>query len=392
MKPELSRQCVILVGGLGSRLGGLTQTCPKPLLEVGGRPFLAQLIDNARRFGFDDFLLLAGYRGAMLSAFAESQPGTRVIIEPEPAGTAGALFHARDFLADEFLMLNGDSLFDFNWLDMAIRPVIGDWKARIALRQVADTARYGAIELAGDYVRSFREKTLTGAPGLINGGVYWLRRAILTRIDGQPASLERDVFPILARRRELRGFPYEGPFVDIGIPDDLTLARGRWREFRQRPAVFFDRDGVLNHDDGYTYRIEDFRWIDGAMEAIKHCNDTGRYVFVVTNQSGIARGLYEEAHVSRLHDWMNNDLRTGGAHIDDFRYCPHHVDGIIAKYAKACSCRKPRPGMILSLLADWPVETSQSLLIGNEKSDIDAAVAAGVRGILYDASQPLVLP
>lgn len=387
----ISRQCVILVGGLGTRLGALTAECPKPLLEVDGQPFLSHLIETARRFGFDQFVLLAGYRADLVRDYAARMSAERDVSiavreEASPAGTAGALLTAASMLADEFLLLNGDSMFDFNLLDLAVRDVGESWIGRLALRRVPDTSRYGRVELNGDRVSALQEKAADGSEGLINGGVYWLRRSVLDFIDRAPLSIERDVFPRLASEGQLCGFEYNGPFIDIGVPDDLAFARSSWREFLRRPATFFDRDGVLNLDEGYTHRREDFHWIAGAKEAIKRANDEGRYVFVVTNQAGIARGFYDESAVTALHQWMNDDLRPLGAHIDDFRFCPHHPDGKVIELSIACNCRKPKPGMLHSLLANWPVDRETSVLIGDKETDVEAARAAGIRGILFNGS------
>lgn len=152
---------------------------------------------------------------------------------------------------------------------------------------------------------------------------------------------------------------------------------------RPRPAVFFDRDGVLNHDLGYTSKIDDFRWIETAQQAVKFCNQAGYFVFVVTNQAGIARGYHDEAAVRRLHRYMNDQLQEQGARIDDFRYCPHHPEGSVAAFAKSCACRKPRPGMITSLLDAWPVIAAGSIMFGDKQSDIEAAEAAGLPGVLF---------
>ena len=134
-------QCAILIGGKGTRLGDLVENCPKPMLPVAGRPFLAYLIENLARFGFEDFLLLSGYRSDVVQSYFDNQPevvrrfnlSIRVITEPEALGTAGALRHARDFLAPEFLLLNGDSFFDFNVLDLCTFPAKEPWLARMAL-------------------------------------------------------------------------------------------------------------------------------------------------------------------------------------------------------------------------------------------------------------------
>lgn len=154
-------------------------------------------------------------------------------------------------------------------------------------------------------------------------------------------------------------------------------------------AIFFDRDGVLNHDIGYLYKAEDFQWTDGAKESIKMLNDTGWLVFVVTNQSGIARGYYNDADVKTLHAWMQRELAKSNAHIDDWQYCPHHPEEGKAELRSACSCRKPEPGMILALLKKWGLEANKCLLVGDKKSDMEAASRAGVQGYLFQSGNLL---
>lgn len=165
------------------------------------------------------------------------------------------------------------------------------------------------------------------------------------------------------------------------LPNVLKLAGDNTTQ--QRPAVFFDRDGVLNVDKGYVYRPEDFAWMAGAIDAIKYCNDNGYYVFVVTNQSGVARGYYQEEDIVALHGWMNEELAKQDAHIDAFYYCPHHPDYGDENYRRACSCRKPAAGLIVEAVADWKVDKKKSLLIGDKESDIAAAKAADIRPCLF---------
>jgi D-glycero-D-manno-heptose 1,7-bisphosphate phosphatase len=167
-------------------------------------------------------------------------------------------------------------------------------------------------------------------------------------------------------------------------------------ERMRRPAVFLDRDGTLNEDLGYVHRVEEFRWLPGAIAAVRRLNAAGYYVFVVTNQSGVARGLFDEAAVRDLHEWMNEELRRTGAHIDDMRYCPHHPDAAVAVYRMACACRKPAPGMILDLMRSWPVIAQASIAIGDKERDAAAGRAAGIAaevvpaGALEDAVERLL--
>lgn len=147
-----------------------------------------------------------------------------------------------------------------------------------------------------------------------------------------------------------------------------------------RPAVFLDRDGVLNVDHGYVHRPDQVEWIPGAKEAIKRLNDAGYFVFVVSNQAGVARGYFSEEDVRTLHLWMASELRAAGAHVDAFEYCPDHPEGTVARYRRVSNRRKPSPGMLLDCMARWPINRDESFLIGDKDIDMEAAKAAGIRG------------
>lgn len=379
------RQAVILVGGLGTRLGDRTKTLPKPMLPVGGRPFLDTLIDEITRYDvFDEVLLLAGHKSEVIQSHYEGASRRRaritVALEPAPLGTAGALVYAKDLLQERFLLLNGDSFFDFNILDLAARADTS--LVHMALRADVTGDRYGRVLLDGDRIRSFIAPG-QGATGPVNAGVYVIDRSIIGRAGTLPASLEQDIFPALAAAGAMSGTAYRGYFIDIGIPDDFACADVELNERLRRPAVFFDRDGVLNHDSGYTFEASKLQWIEGAREAVKAVNDAGWFAFVVTNQSGVARGFYEESHVHALHRWMSDEMAAVGAHIDAFEYCPDHPDGTVEQYRRLNHRRKPGPGMITDLLGRFPVSAEASVLIGDKPSDLDAARAAGIAGHLF---------
>jgi D-glycero-D-manno-heptose 1,7-bisphosphate phosphatase len=384
-------QCAVLVGGLGTRLGALTAATPKPILPCGDRPFLAWLLREFVRFGVTDFLLLTGHLSAAIEkAAADIQAAlprkVRIALSEEPirAGTGGAVFHARDRLRERFWLCNGDSLFDCN-LANVLADALRDGPevtGRIVLRRLEDASRYGVVDFAGGVVSAFRERPPAGSAGTINGGIYLFNRSLVEHL--RPAcSLEGEVMPALAAAGRLRGTLGDGYFRDIGVPDDFARAQTEIPALLRRKALFLDRDGVINVDHGYVGSRDRFEWVDGALDAIRYATAAGWHVFIVTNQSGVARGYYDEAAVRALLDWIGDEARSAGGTIDDVRYCPHHPDGTIDAYRQHHPWRKPLPGMLLDLIAAWDIDPSRAAMVGDQETDMRAAAAAGVAGHLF---------
>jgi D-glycero-D-manno-heptose 1,7-bisphosphate phosphatase len=304
--------------------------------------------------------------------------------EPVRAGTGGAVFHAHEHLQERFLLCNGDSLFASN-LATLLAAAAADGPevvGRMLLRQLPDASRSGVVTLEGDRVVTFRERPPRGAPGIINAGVYLFHRRLLDAL--QPVcSLEADILPRIAAAGALGGTLNEGYFRDIGVPEDFARADDELRALRGRRALFLDRDGVVNVDHGHVGSRDRFEWMPGALETIRHATETGWHVFVVTNQSGVARGRYDEAAVRALLDWMADEVRRHGGTIDDARYCPYHPDATVAAYRAFSDWRKPAPGMLRDLIRAWELDPARSVLIGDQPTDLEAAAGAGIAGHLF---------
>lgn len=151
----------------------------------------------------------------------------------------------------------------------------------------------------------------------------------------------------------------------------------------KQPALFLDRDGVVNIDTGYTHRQDQFEFIAGIFELVAKATGYGYKTFIVTNQAGIGRGYYTEQEFWILMDWVSQQFSEAGGSIEKVYFCPHHPEHGIGQYHQACTCRKPAPGMLLKAGHDYAIDFSNSIFLGDKKTDMDAGRAAGVGTLLY---------
>jgi len=365
---HVTRQAVILAGGRGTRLGALTTDTPKPLLDVGGVPFITHLIRHLVRFGFDDLVLLCGpfaerFRSDLGDGAAFGASLTFISDEP-PAGTGGALNYARDVLASEFLMMNGDSFFDFNLLDMVVADDDAPWEMRVALRAVDDCGRYGAVVLDEGRVTAFGEKQASG-PGTINAGIYLVKRSVLDTIQSLPCSMETDLIPALVERGLVHGRAYSGPFLDIGIPEDFDRAQTLIPAWQSRPAVLIPADILLLlREDRPSSTEGRFSWVFEAALAIKRLNDCGVDVFMgVDGPEKVAMMLANE-----LKDTLSALLRDRGAHLDGL-------------YGDSCE--------LVENLADIAMKVPSGVLIRANTQDLPCSDILKVLPISKDGSQEI---
>jgi D-glycero-D-manno-heptose 1,7-bisphosphate phosphatase len=245
-------QVAILCGGRGTRLGALTANLPKPLLPVGDLPFLDHLLMEVARSGFRDILLLAHFESEAVYRFAESSVARRMFdlnltlsVEPDLAGTGGAVHHARNLLADEFIIMNGDTWLGLDYHALLERRAGAGAIAAIGLREVSEPDRFNVVDLDGSMITRFRRDRAGVGVGYINGGVAACTRELLGYLKAQ-GSLEDDVWPVLASEGRLAGLPTDGYFLDIGVPEAFERAQTEIPAQQRRSAAFLNRDCGVN--------------------------------------------------------------------------------------------------------------------------------------------------
>ncbi|MBG0790272.1 MAG: D-glycero-beta-D-manno-heptose 1,7-bisphosphate 7-phosphatase [Desulfovibrionaceae bacterium] len=229
-------------------------------------------------------------------------------------------------------------------------------------------------------------------PGFAYGGVCCLSKDLAEGLSGGAVFLEQDLFPQLAEAGRLAAGVYPGLFVGLSDPEALDRAGDALAGWKRRPALFLDRDGVLNVNYGYVHTRDKWTWCPGARKAVKFANDAGLLVILVTNQSGIGRGYYGEDAFHELMAWVREDLAGVGAHLDGVYHCPHHPTEAVGDFRRECACRKPGPGMLLQALDEWDIDVARSAVIGDSDKDIEAGRHAGISRLrLYDHERESLL-
>ena len=373
------KQAVIVCGGLGSRLGIITKRTPKPLIKVNGKTVVEHIIKNLSRFGISEILLLCGYKHLLFKKKFHNKIffGVRIkcIIEKKLLGTSGALSNAKNYLKNFFLYCNGDTFFDINLNDLTSNFFKKKLIALIALKKLNQNIRYDGYAVNKKSSLIIRQSSNSK---LINSGIVIFSKKIVKYLLSQ-GSLEKNVFPKLILEKKIAGKIYKGDFIDMGVKSDYKRLSNFLKKINFKPALFLDRDGVINKDIGYLIKKKDFLWRKNIFNVVKKYNDKNYYIFVVSNQSGIGRGYYNEKDVENLHYWVNNCFLEKGAHIDEFFFAPYYKYSKKKIYRKNKNLRKPNIGMIKSAQKKWTIDMKNSILIGDKYTDKLTAINAGIK-------------
>lgn len=399
---------VIMAGGKGTRIASVNAEVPKPMIQILGKPILEYQIEVLKSQGYTDIILVIGHLGDVIRDYfgdgsgnspVTGEPfGVRIeyVAETEPLGTAGALYFLRDRLTEDFLLLNGDIIFDIDvhrfeqyhkenggMATLFTHPNGHPYDSGII---IADS--HGVVT---DWLH--KEDERTWYRNRVNAGLHM----ISPRVFDEPelfrtlkkVDLDREVLKPLISKGELLVYDSPEYVRDMGTPDryqaviqDIQTGKVKAKNLsRKQKAVFLDRDGTINRYVGFLRSIDEFELIPGVPEAIRMLNDHGYLVIVVTNQPVIARGEVSIEELEEIHNKMETLLGEKGAYIDAVYYCPHHPDkgfeGERPEYKIECDCRKPKPGMLLKAAEEYHIDLAQSWMVGDSIQDIEAGKAAG---------------
>lgn len=404
-----------MAGGKGTRIRELMPDVPKPMIEIDGKPVLQREISCLKECGIKDMIITVSHmREKIMDYFGDGSAfGVNIeyFIEETPLGNAGALFHLRDRLTEDFLLLNADSVFNVDFERFAgfhkrtgamatlfTHPNSHPYDSALIIKNDD-----GSVE---NWLSKEDERPLY-YDNRVNAGLHVINPAVLPFAeenrrkllseggavkDPSKWDLDRDVLKPLCGTGKL--FAYDSPeyVKDMGTPErfrqvcrDHALNIPFKKNLREKQrAVFLDRDGVINKEVGFCKSVSDFELLPWAARNIKKINESGYLAIVVTNQPVIARGEATFAEVRLMHQKMAAELGKEGAYTDALYLCPHHPDsgfpGEVKELKIKCSCRKPAPGMLLTAARDFNIDLSESFIVGDSERDIKAGEAAGLSG------------
>ena len=394
---------VIMAGGRGTRISELFPNIPKPLIPIDGVPVLEREIISLRDQGFKDIILTVGYMsGKIMHHFGNGRRlGVHIdyYVEKEPLGNAGALFQIKDKLTEDFLLLNGDAVFDIDFnrfvdyhkkhgglVTLFTHPNNHPYDSGLI---ISDENHVVQQWLAKEDERPKYYKNR------VNAGLHVISPSLLDQqINTPKIDLDRQLLKPLAGTGKMICYDSPEYVKDMGTPeryhavgDDYKAGRITTKNLtNKQKAVFLDRDGTINKYVGFLTNIDDFKLLEGTAEAIKKINQSGYLAIVVTNQPVIARGEVTFEQLNEIHNKMETLLGQQGAYLDAIYYCPHHphsgYEGEVKELKIECECRKPKPGMLMKAAKDYNIDSENSYMIGDSENDVLAGKNAGCKTVL----------
>lgn len=392
---------VIIAGGQGTRIASVNSEIPKAMIPICGKPIIEREVEMAKRYGFTDFLFITGYLGDQIESYFGDGSRWGVHIdyyrETKPLGTAGALGLLRDQLTEDFFVFYGDTVMDINMHRMMEYHLSKHADATLFLHpndhpydsDIVDIDTDGRVR--GFYIKPHPDGLV--AHNIVNAALFIFSPSVLEHIEpGEKCHIEKHVLPrCLKAGKKVYGYITAEYIKDMGTPErfysvceDVEKGKvARLNSCNKRPAIFLDRDGVINKEVNLLNHVEQMELIPGSAEAIQLINKSDYLAIVVTNQPVIARNLCTFEELDRIHMRMETLLGQNHAYINALYFCPHHPDSGYPEerkeYKIKCDCRKPAPGMLLKAAEDWNIDLANSYMIGDSDRDLQAGTNAGVK-------------
>ena len=364
-----SLDLVILAGGKGSRIKSLLKKKPKPMAIFNKKPFLEYIIQSYSKYHFKNIFVLAGYKsGEIFSKFENKHYNCTSITclkEKKPMGTAGALNILKKKRINDFILINGDTFLEVNLNKLVKSCSENSYGSLTLIKNKSYKSNKKLVSMGIKNNKIIYQKK----NNFMNGGVYFFKKKILKFIKNKNTSLEDQLLPGLIKKRKISGLVVKNFFLDIGTPKNFNRAKNLLLKNCTKAAAFLDRDGVINYDTGYVHKIKDFKFRPGVIAGLKFLRNKNYYVFIVTNQAGIGRGIYNENQFYELQNNLKEKLQKKDIFFDDINFCPYHPDAKIKKYRKITNLRKPGNLMIKQIENKWHIKRKKSFMIGDKISD-----------------------
>ena len=360
---------VFLVGGYGTRIKKYLNGKPKPILKFNNYVFFDLLIRNFCRYDINKIYILAGYKGNLIKKKYHKKKINLVdiecIVEKKPLGTAGSLSQLKNKITNDFIVINGDTYFDIDLSKVIKFPLINNQIFMSLVNNInyKSNSKLKSLSLKSKTVR------YDVRSNLINGGIYKFKKSFLNILKKENTSLETDLLPNFIKKNIVKGILFKNFFLDIGTPKNYFLAQRKLIKYMTRPAIFLDRDGTINEDKGYTYKVKDLKFLKGVIKGLKLITKKKFYIFIVTNQAGIAKGYFTIKQFENFQKFMKRRLIDHQIFINDIEYSPFHPQGKLKKFKRRSNLRKPGNLMIKNLIAKWPIDFNKSFMIGDKKTD-----------------------
>lgn len=401
---------VVQAGGKGTRMLELTKDLiPKPLLQLNGKPMIQWQIENVRKYGIREFVIILGHLGEKIEEYFGDGNSLDVhisyIYETEPLGSAGALYYLKSQLkTSDFLLIYGDVMFDVDWHRMISFHENKNGLATLLVHPNSHPFDSDLVILDDEQcVIAFDSKTNHRDywyDNCVNSGLYILSKDILNVIsEVKRLDLEKDILKNLLEKQKVYGYLTPEYVKDAGTPErflqvEKAQCEGVWGQKclqNKQKCIFLDRDGTVNQFRGLVSREDEFVLEQSVADAVRLINESGYLAIVVTNQPVVARGMCDIDDVKRIHQKMQVLLGEQGVYLDDIVFCPHHPDKGYPEenpiYKISCNCRKPAIGMIEQMIEKYNIDLSESYMIGDSTVDIQTGINAGLRTILLETGQ-----